>query len=89
MSDTASTSTLLACPECGETSFSWIVHQVQFGIVHQFDADQYSEEGRKMGEITNSDVDENGVFCTTCEESRRHEDLVPANSVGTSGEENS
>lgn len=70
-------STILACPECGGTKFSWILQQVQFGIVHEFDEGQYSEEGQKMGEVTGSDVEENGVFCTECEEHRDRDELVP------------
>lgn len=37
MIDTATPSTILACPQCGETSFSWIVRLVQFGTVHQLE----------------------------------------------------
>lgn len=83
MNETHSETTILACPECGGTSFSWIVRQVQFGIIHEFGSEQYSEEGRKMGPITGSDVDEKGVFCTSCEEHRDHDKLVPAETSDT------
>lgn len=69
--------TVLACPECGEPSFSWIVEQVQFGTVSQYDDGSMIEEGMKMGEIVDDDVEENGVFCTTCDEFRERDELVP------------
>jgi hypothetical protein len=70
------TSTILACPVCGGTRFSWTIHAVQFGTVHDFDG-TYGEEATKLGPITGSDVDENGVFCVECKEDRDHDDLVP------------
>lgn len=70
--------TLLVCPKCREPSFSWIVEQVQFGTVHRYDDGTLYEEGMKMGEIVDDDVDENGVFCTTCDERRERDELVPA-----------
>jgi hypothetical protein len=67
---------MLACPGCGGTRFSWILRQVQFGTVHNFDG-TYAEEGTKRGPVTGSDVDENGVFCVNCQKNRNHDDLVP------------
>lgn len=49
---------------------------MQFGTVHDFDG-TYGEEATKLGPITGSDVDENGVFCVECKEARDHDDLVP------------
>lgn len=70
-------STEMACPECGETKFSWVLREVQFGTVHRFPDGNFSEEGMKRGEVVGSDVEENGVFCTTCEEFRDRNELVP------------
>lgn len=85
MSEPHSDLTILACPHCGGTSFSWTIRQVQFGIDHAFDAGQYSEEGRKLGPITGSDVDDHGVFCTICEDSYDRNDLVPSGSTTVCG----
>jgi hypothetical protein len=72
-------SELLACPECGNGRFSWIVHQVQFGDVHRFANGHLDVEATKNGPITDSDIGENGVFCVECEESRIYDELVPFN----------
>lgn len=84
MSESQFESTILACPDCGGVSFSWIVSHVQFGTVQRVNTGQYSEVGKKMGPITGSDVDENGVFCTTCNEHRNRDELVPTDEAPTS-----
>lgn len=87
MNSTVEASTILACPECGESYFSWIIEEVQFGIIHDHGDGQYSEEGRKRGEVVGSDVETEGVFCTTCEEARDRDELVPVDdTTGTSQE---
>lgn len=70
-------SELLACPECGNERFSWIIHQVQFGEVHRFANGHIDVEATKNGPITDSDIDENGVFCVNCQEFRTYDELVP------------
>ena len=85
MNNTIETSTILACPECGGSSFSWIVEEVQFGIIHDHGDGKYSEEGRKRGEVVGSDVETEGVFCTECGERRDRDELVPVDdTTGTS-----
>lgn len=71
----------MACPDCGTTKFSWILRQVQFGTVHRFDNGRFSEEGLKMGDITGSDVEKNGVFCTGCDRTKDREKLIPLEEV--------
>lgn len=68
--------TILACPECRGTRFSWVLHQVQFGTVHSHGDGQFSEEGHKMGPVTGSDIGENGLFCVECCEDRSYDELV-------------
>lgn len=74
----SSGSELLACPECGNRRFSWIIHQVQFGEVHRFANGHIDVEATKNGPITDSDIGENGVFCVECQESRTYDELVSA-----------
>lgn len=69
-------SELLACPECENQRFSWIVEQVQFGNVHEFDSGARDGEGLKMGEVTDSDIDTNGAWCLECDEFRDLDELV-------------
>lgn len=79
---------LLACPECGNGQFSWIIHRVQFGEVHRFANGHIDVEATKNGPITDSDIGENGVFCVECQKSRTYDELVPAdagNDVETEG----
>ncbi|MFQ3293042.1 MAG: hypothetical protein ACI9EZ_001739 [Halobacteriales archaeon] len=73
----SSESELLACPNCGNGSFSWIIHQVQFGIVHRFANCEIDAEATKNGPITDSDIGENEVFCVNCQEFRTYDELVP------------
>jgi len=79
--------TPMACPECGGQSFSWIIEEVQFGDVQKYDDDTYTEIGMKRGEVIGSDVEEEGVFCTNCEERRDRDELVPADEVPTTKQE--
>jgi hypothetical protein len=74
----SSGSELLACPDCGNGRFSWIIHQVQFGEVHRFVNGHIDVEATKNGPITDSDIGENGVFCVECQESRTYDELVSA-----------
>jgi hypothetical protein len=74
----SSGSELLACPDCGNGRFSWIIHQVQFGEVHRFANGHIDVEATKNGPITDSDIGENGVFCVECQESRTYDELVSA-----------
>jgi hypothetical protein len=75
MSDT-STSTILACPVCGEQKFSWMIRQVQFGTVHDFDG-RYDGEATKQGPITESNLKTHGPFCVNCQDARKLDELVP------------
>jgi hypothetical protein len=75
----SSGSELLACPECGNGRFSWIIHQVQFGDVHRFASGDIDVEATKSGPITDSCIGEDGVFCVECEETRHYDELVPFN----------
>lgn len=69
--------TRLVCPECRDGKFSWVVKQVNFGEVIEFPGGARDVEMHKYGEITGSDISENGVFCTTCEVEREMSELVP------------
>lgn len=77
----APTSQIMACPDCGGTSFNWILEQVQNGTVHRSDDGRWYEEGMKMGEVVGSDVEENGVYCRGCDVVKDREDLVPLEEV--------
>lgn len=77
------TPTPMACPECGGESFSWIIEEVQFGDVQTYDDGTFEEVGMKRGEVVGSDVEEEGVFCTNCDERRDRGELVPADEVTT------
>jgi hypothetical protein len=79
MSDKSIT-TILACPECGYSRFSWILKQVQYGTIHEVDG-RYAEEGTKRGRVLDTDYREQGVFCPTCQEDRDLDDLVPREKV--------
>jgi hypothetical protein len=86
MSACSDTSEFLACPECLGKRFSWIIHQVNFGNVHRFPNGHVDVEAVKTGAVTGSDIDENGVFCVECNESRTYDELVPADTVTDDGE---
>jgi hypothetical protein len=70
------TSQILACPVCGEPTFSWMIHQVQFGTVHDFDG-RYDGEATKQGPVTDTDLETHGVFCVNCQDDRELDELVP------------
>ena len=74
------TSEILVCPDCGTPRFSWIVEQVQFGHVHQFENNagppHRDAEGMKMGEVVDTDIEENGVWCQECDGFVELDDLV-------------
>jgi hypothetical protein len=72
-------SKLLQCPDCGNEQFSWIIEQVQFGNMHEFDNGQRDGEGMKMGSVTGSDLFEKGPWCTECDEHKDVDELVVAN----------
>jgi hypothetical protein len=65
------------CPDCGEGRFSWIVEMVQFGTVTQYDTERKHAEGYEIGEVKGTDIGENGVFCTSCDEFRDVDELEP------------
>jgi len=68
--------TELACPECGGLSFNWIVRQVQRGPMLEFSNGHRNGEGYEMGEIVDSDIYKEGVFCEGCDKMMDVEDLV-------------
>ena len=69
-------SKLLECPDCGEKRFSWILQQVQFGNIHEFENGRRDGEGTKMGEVLDADLHEEGPFCVDCAEHKDIDELV-------------
>lgn len=69
-------SELLKCPDCGEQRFNWILEQVQFGNIHEFEDGRRDGEGMEMGEVIDSDLHEEGPYCTTCDETKDLDTLV-------------
>ena len=81
------TPTHMACLECGGRSFSWIIEEVQFGDVQKYDDGTVEEVGMKRGEVVGSDVENEGVYCTNCDERRDRDELVPTDEVATIDQE--
>jgi formate-dependent nitrite reductase cytochrome c552 subunit len=77
------TPTPMVCPECSGRSFSWIIEEVQFGDIQKYDDGTFEEVGMKRGEVVGSDVENEGVYCTNCDECRDRDELVPADEVTT------
>ena len=77
----------MTCPECGGRSFSWIIEEVQFGDIQKYENDTFEEVGMKRGEVVGSDVEEEGVYCTNCDERRDRDELVPADEETTINQE--
>lgn len=69
-------SEILACSDCGGESFSWMLKQVQFGSVHEFDSGKRDGEGMKLGPVVDSDIHEAGPWCTECDEHKDIDSLV-------------
>jgi predicted nucleic acid-binding Zn-ribbon protein len=67
----------LVCPDCGEDEFSYIVEEVQFGTVHEYDNGYRDVVMHANGDVKGTDIDENGVFCTDCNEFKEIDDLEP------------
>jgi hypothetical protein len=65
------------CPECHGSRFSWEFTNIQFGEVYETVDGNFYEEALSNGPAVGSNVEEDGVFCTTCEEFRNREELVP------------
>jgi predicted nucleic acid-binding Zn-ribbon protein len=71
----------MACPQCGGRSFSWVIEEVQFGDIQKYEDGTFEEVGMKRGEVVGSDVEDEGVYCTNCDERRDRDELVPADEV--------
>lgn len=72
-------SELLACPDCGEQTFSWAIEQVQFGNVHEHDNGDRHSEAVDTGPILGDDLEDKGPYCTTCDKHKELDDLVVVN----------
>lgn len=72
------TSERLVCPECLEGHFSVALTQIAFGDMHEFENGHRDFETLDMGEVIDDDIDENGAYCTTCDEFREPDELVKA-----------
>lgn len=87
MTPDKNTPTPMACPECGGRSFSWVIEEVQFGDIQKYEDGTFEEVGMKRGEVVGSDVENEGVYCTNCDERRDRDELVPADEVTTNDQE--
>lgn len=68
--------TRLACPHCHGRTFGWIVEVEQVaGIAKRHGS--YRPEMPELGEILDSDADENGVVCRSCEAELDRDELIP------------
>lgn len=72
------TSERLLCPDCHDGRFSVVLEQIAFGDMHEFGSGNRDFEVLDMGEVIGDDIDDNGVYCTTCDKLVDVDELVMA-----------
>lgn len=67
----------LECPECGGQEFSYILRQVQFADAYETRDGTRSVEAYDQGPIVGDDINEEGLYCTECDDAYDMVELVP------------